>query len=149
MENQKHHSSLVFEREIKDTKAFLNHNAMVLMANASCHPNSTGNCQIVYLDGPPAYEKTGPVFGSVWNGLLQGEARRPMAQSSAIDLLNAVVFDKVKCSGSLCGYDPPNLPPGKLTCQDDPCPKGQDCCAYYQSFTCCAVGQHCVSGFCQ
>ena len=114
--------------------------------------NTSENCQIVYLDGPPAYEKTGPVFGSVWNGILfQGEPepRRPMAQSSAIDLLNAVVFDEVKCSGSLCKYDPPNLPPGKLTCQDDPCPKGQDCCAYYQSFTCCAIGQNCVGGFCQ
>ena len=36
------------------------------------------DCHIVYLDGPPAYNKTGPVFGAAWN--LPIKDARPMAQ---------------------------------------------------------------------
>ena len=100
------------------------------------------------MNGPPAYNKTGPVFGSVWKGLSHTQEARPMVQASALDLLNAAVFD-VKCLGSLCKHDPPNPPPEKLTCNDHPCPQKQDCCEFYHSFTCCAVGQHCVTGYCQ
>ena len=110
----------------------------------------TKDCHVVYLDGPPAYNKTGPVFGAVWTGIKgqKYQEARPMTQSSAMDLLNAAVFS-VKCRGKLCHYDPPNKPPGKLTCQDKPCPSDQECCQYDGSYTCCAVGQHCVSGYCQ
>ena len=69
-----------------------------------------------------------------------------MAQTSAMDLLNANIFGgKVICKGPKCKYDPVNPPPQKLSCKDNPCPKGQDCCTsggtYY---TCCAPGQKCV-----
>ena len=36
------------------------------------------DCRIVYLDGPPAFEKSGPVFGAAWN--LPLKEARPMAQ---------------------------------------------------------------------
>ncbi len=36
------------------------------------------DCHIVYLDGPPVYNKTGPVFGAAWNYPLRDA--RPMAQ---------------------------------------------------------------------
>ena len=102
------------------------------------------DCHIVYLDGPPAYNKTGPVFGAAWN--LPLTEARPMAQSSALDLLNAAVFGgRVRCTGKGCLYDPPNPPPQKLTCEDNPCPKGQECCLSGTYYTCCAIGQKCVN----
>ena len=39
----------------------------------------SADCHIVYLDGPPVYSKTGPVFGAAWNIHLQDA--RPMAQA--------------------------------------------------------------------
>ena len=119
---------------------------MLIKVAASIHFR-TKDCHIVYLDGPPAFSKTGPVFGAAWN--LAYKEGRPMAQNSALDLLNAATFIRVKCKGEPCLFDPPNPPPAKLTCKDHPCPIGQDCCPSYDSyFTCCAPGQKCQENYC-
>ncbi len=134
-----------FHNEIQAYQAFLSKNVAALMSNATCMPTPEKDCHIVYLDGPPAYNKTGPVFNSAWNMPLV-EAR-PMSQASALDLLNAAIAGPVRCSGKQCKYDPPNPPPQKLSCDDNPCPKGQDCCGSGSSYyTCCAVGQKCLDG---
>lgn len=128
-------------------KKFLNRNVAALTTNASCTPSQTKDCHIVYLDGPPAYNKTGPVYGAAWN--LHMKEARPMAHNSALDLLNSAVFGgTAKCTGKSCSFDPPNPPPHHLTCKDNPCPTGQDCCSFVQSYTCCAVGQKCLAGIC-
>ena len=111
-------------------------------------------CHIVYLDGPPFYDGTGPVFGSAWNKPIK-EAR-PMMQNSALDLLTAGIKHNVSCVGEGCNYDPPTPPPKALTCSDNPCPTGQDCCKFPgpcalcpSSYTCCATGQKCNNGVCE
>ena len=107
------------------------------------------DCHIVYLDGPPAFNKTGPVFGSAWFKPIT-EAR-PEGQVSVLELFTAGMHPNVSCVGKACTYDPPSPPPKHLTCQDNPCPIGQECCKYPEtsSYTCCAPNQKCTQGYCE
>ena len=105
------------------------------------------DCHIVYLDGPPSFNKTGPIFGSAWYKKVK-EAR-PEAQVSVLELISAGIHHNVSCVGKACSFDPPNPPPKHLTCEDNPCPIGQECCKYVDSYTCCAPGQKCIDGYCQ
>ena len=75
-----------FQPELTQYQDFIQSNVKALLSKATCYPTSTENCHIVYLDGPPAFNKTGPVFGAAWNWpYTEG---RPIAQNSALDLLN-------------------------------------------------------------
>ena len=88
------------------------------------------------------------MFGSAWYKPVK-EAR-PEAQVSVLDLFNAGIKFNVSCIGQACNYDPPNPPPKKITCDDDPCPIGQECCQYpyTPAYTSCATGQKCKLGVC-
>ena len=128
-------------------KRFLKTNILSLKQNASCQPGQATKCHIVYLDGPPSYPATGPVYDSVWRGPFNQS--RPIQQTSALDLLLAGVEAGVRCRGRGCQYDPHHPRPHPLTCHDEPCPQGQQCCQYQSEFTCCAPGQTCLHGSCQ
>ncbi|KAH3833393.1 uncharacterized protein LOC127878953 [Dreissena polymorpha] len=107
-------------------------------------------CNISYKDGPPYFNKSGPVFSPDWRGPFSYGA--PMQQTSALDLFISAIQPGTECSGSFCNYDPPNPPPQPLTCNSKPCPEGEDCCEYspYTSYTCCYTNQHCnnTTGVC-
>ena len=140
-------STKEFQPKIKEYQSFIESNVKALLSQATCYPHHSNDCHIVYLDGPPAFNKTGPVFGASWN--LPFHEARPIAQNSALDLLNSAIFAKIQCQGNLCSFDPPNPPPAKLTCKDQPCPTGQDCCPSYDSYySCCAPDQKCQDNYC-
>ena len=73
---------------------FLRHNIASLQKHSSCQPGRARSCHIVYLDGPPSYPATGPVYDSVWRGPFNQS--RPIQQSSALDLLVAGVEPGVR-----------------------------------------------------
>jgi len=133
---------------VKFYRKFLMTNINSLRHNASCTPSVHNNhtCHIVYLDGAPSYPASGPVFDTVWLGPFNES--RPIQQTSALDLLVAGSEENITCRGHACQYDPRNPSPKPLSCQDDPCPEGQDCCEYSSQYTCCAPGQTCSQGFC-
>ena len=79
---------------------FLRHNIASLQKHSSCHPGRARSCHIVYLDGPPSYPATGPVYDSVWRGPFNQS--RPIQQTSALDLLLAGVEAGVRCRGRGC-----------------------------------------------
>ena len=133
------------QREIYN--GFLRTNIAALEKKASCQPLHNKTCHIVYLDGPPSYPPTGPVYDSVWPGPFNQS--RPIQQTAALDLLLAGVEEEVRCRGEGCHYDPHHPKPQPLTCRDDPCPEGQQCCQYHSQYTCCAQGQTCSQGYCQ
>ena len=126
---------------------FLRQNIASLEEHASCQPGKNQSCHIVYLDGAPSYPATGPVYDSVWRGPFNQS--RPIQHTSALDLLVAGVEGGVRCRGQGCHYDPRHPQPRPLTCKDDPCPEGQQCCEFQSQFTCCAPGQICSQGYCQ
>ena len=125
---------------------FLRRNIDVMMANSSC--KNAHECRLVYRDGPSYFNATAPVFSNNWHGPYNYSA--PMQQASALDLLVSAIKPGTKCSGPACTYDPPIPPPMTLTCKNDPCPKGQDCCEHGGGYrTCCNPAQKCVKGFCE
>ena len=127
--------------------SFIAKNIASLMDKARCEPKAgSNNCHIVYLDGPPSYGATGPVFDRNWSGGFQQS--RPIQQTSALDLLLAGVRGPVLCVGRDCAYDPVPPPPHHLTCKDQPCPTGQDCCEYDGEYSCCNTDQKCDDGIC-
>merc|ERR1719481_1519838 len=126
---------------------FLKTNFNSIQRHSSCNPSQGHACHIVYLDGPPSYKATGPVYDAVWLGPFNQS--RPIQQTSALDLLLAGSERNVICVGKACSYDPINPPPRPLTCHDNPCPLSQQCCEYESQYTCCAEGQTCNHGFCE
>ena len=135
--------------QIRVYKKFLDTNIASINNHSKCVPNHEKNhtCHIVYLDGSPAFPATGPVYDAVWLGPFNQS--RPIQQTSALDLLVAGSEEDVRCHGHGCHYDPHNPAPKPLTCQDDPCPSGQECCEYNSQYTCCAPGQKCMDNYCQ
>ena len=127
---------------------YLTKNTYPYIQTFSLSLSSKDECHIIYLDGPPSYNKTGPVFGSAWYKPVK-EAR-PEAQVSVLELFTAGIHLNVSCVGKACTYDPPTPPPKHLTCHDNPCPTGQECCKYpdTDSYTCCAPNQKCSYGYC-
>ena len=73
-----------------------------------------------------------------------------LQQASVFDLFASSISEGTQCSGSACSYNPPNPPPEPLTCDDNPCPEGKQCCSFdhgeYQ--TCCASSQICFERAC-
>lgn len=108
-----------------------------------CNEVPISKCYIVFKDGPPSFQVTGPVFSSNWNGPFDYGA--PMQQTSVLDLFVASILPGTKCSGVFCNYDPRIPPPKPMTCSSRPCPPGEDCCAYKHkaSYTCCDKSQKC------
>ena len=106
-------------------------------------------CNITFKDGPPFFNISGPVFSQDWRGPFS--RGNPMQQTSVLDLLTSAIKPGTVCKGIFCSYDPPVPSPRSLTCNDFPCPSGQDCCEYNNSYTCCAKGQHCnnSTGICE
>lgn len=115
-----------------------------------CDLDPITKCNISYQDGPPYYNKSGPVFSPDWRGPFSYGA--PMQQTSVMDLFVSAMKPDTVCSGQYCNYDPYYPPPQPLTCGNEPCPEGQDCCEYspYTSYTCCESVQHCnkTTGVC-
>ncbi|KAL4230491.1 hypothetical protein ACF0H5_010873 [Mactra antiquata] len=115
-----------------------------------CDLDPITKCNISYRDGPPYFNKTGPVFSPDWRGPFSYGA--PMQQSSVLDLFIAAIKPGTTCTGKYCNYDPRYPDPQELTCKDYPCPSDQDCCEYspYTSYTCCEPSQHCnkTTGVC-
>ncbi len=106
------------------------------------------NCTLIYTDGLPFYNVTGPVFDTSWHGPYNHSS--PMPQASALDLLVSLIQPGTKCKGGGCGYDPPTPPPRPMTCKGNPCPTGRVCCDYQGGYrTCCESTQKCVGGFCE
>ena len=133
---------------VPEYNKFIEANIETMFTHASCTPggvNST-TCHIIYLDGSPYNSATGPVFDSVWSGPFHES--RPIQQTSALDLLLAGIQAPVECVGKKCEYDPAAPPPHHLTCEDDPCPVGQDCCEYEEEYACCNTDQKCQDGIC-
>ena len=115
-----------------------------------CDASPISKCNITFKDGPPYYNKSGPVFSYDWRGPFRAGA--PMQQSSVLDLFIAAIGPDTTCTGDLCNYDPYFPPPQPLTCGSKPCPSHQDCCEYspYTSYTCCEAKQTCnkTTGVC-
>lgn len=116
-----------------------------------CFKQPISECNITFKDGPPYFNKSGPVFSQDWRGPFT--VGNPMQQTSVLDLLISAIKPGTKCKGKYCTYDPPIPPPQSLTCNDNPCPSGQDCCEYspYTTYTCCETTQHCnkTTGVCE
>ncbi|XP_078687147.1 uncharacterized protein LOC144919547 [Branchiostoma floridae x Branchiostoma belcheri] len=124
---------------------WLDGNIKSVISNAVCWPEER-SCNITYQDGPSLYNKTGPVFDLEWRGPFN--ISNPMVQAEVFDLLVANIAPGTTCRGTGCTYDPPVPPPRHLTCKDKPCPTGQPCCEYKQSYTCCEESQKCIKGIC-
>ncbi|KAH3833549.1 hypothetical protein DPMN_106862 [Dreissena polymorpha] len=123
---------------------------LVESCTATCDEVPITKCNISYQDGPPYFNKSGPVFSPDWRGPFSyGDT---MQQTSVLDLFISAIQPSTECSGSFCNYDPPNPPPQPLTCNSKPCPEREDCCEYspYTSYTCCYTNQHCnnTTGVC-
>lgn len=115
-----------------------------------CDLDPITKCNISYKDGPPYFNKSGPVFSPDWRGPFTYGA--PMQQTSVLDLFIAAIKPETVCNGKYCDFDPDYPPPQALTCGSQPCPEGEDCCEYspYTSYTCCETTQHCnkTTGVC-
>ncbi|XP_045205151.2 uncharacterized protein LOC123557625 [Mercenaria mercenaria] len=113
------------------------------LMNNICDMDPVTKCNVSYKDGPPYYNKSGPVFSPDWRGPFSYGA--PMQQTSVLDLFVSAIKPGTVCSGKFCNYDPYYPPPQSLTCGSQPCPEGEDCCEYspYSSYTCCETTQHC------
>lgn len=113
-----------------------------------CDKNPIDLCEIIFKDGPPYYNKSGPLFSPDWNGPFTYAA--PMQQTAALDLFVAAIKPGTNCTGDYCGYNPYYPHPQPMTCKDYPCPEDQPCCEYspYTSYTCCTSDQKCVQGVC-
>ena len=115
-----------------------------------CDLDPITKCNISYKDGPPYFNKSGPVFSPDWRGPFTYGA--PMQQTSVLDLFVSAILPGTQCSGPYCDYDPSYPAPQPLTCGSHPCPQGEDCCEYspYTSYTCCYSNQHCntTTGIC-
>lgn len=120
------------------------------LKNNICDLHSLSKCNISFHDGPPYYNKSGPLFSPDWRGPFSYGA--PMQQTSVLDLFISAMKPGTLCTGHYCNYDPYYPPPQPLTCGSQPCPEGQDCCEYspYTSYTCCETSQHCnkTTGIC-
>ncbi|XP_041357624.1 uncharacterized protein LOC121374585 [Gigantopelta aegis] len=126
---------------------WLNHNILSVLENNICYPRGVPKtCHVVYKDGPPFNNCTGPVFSENWHGPYNYTA--PMQQTSVLELFTANIKLGTLCKGDACAYDPPTPAPHPLTCKDDPCPPGQDCCSYGGSYTCCDSDQQCKNHVC-
>lgn len=116
-----------------------------------CFKEPISKCNITFQDGPPYFNKSGPVFSQDWRGPFT--VGNPMHQTSVLDLLTSAIKPGTRCKGKYCTFDPPVPPPQSLTCNDQPCPSGQDCCEYspYTTYTCCETTQHCnkTTGICE
>jgi len=118
--------------------------------NNICDEQHLSKCNVTFKDGPPYYNSSGPVFSPDWRGPFTFGS--PIPQTSVLDLLVAAIKPGTRCTGSFCNYDPYYPPPTSMTCDDYPCPDGEDCCEYspYSSYTCCYTNQHCnkTTGIC-
>ena len=124
--------------------SYLQNNAQVMLHNDTCWEK----CDINYQDGQPYYNATTPVFDTNWHGPFNWTS--PKQQVSALDLLVSTIEEGTTCTGGGCYYDPPTPPIKPLTCKNDPCPEGQQCCEYQGGFrTCCEASQKCIDGFCE
>lgn len=120
---------------------FLMGNVIAVLQRTLCEP-SVEYCRIQYLNGPPFFNITGPLFGRYWRGPFDYDA--PEQHLATLELFIAAISPYTRCTGSDCSYDPPNPPaPRKLTCKDDPCPPNQQCCDYQSHYTCCFTNQKC------
>ena len=115
-----------------------------------CDEIPISKCNITFQDGPPYYNKSGPVFSPNWIGPFTVGA--PEQQTSALDLFVSSIKPGTKCTGSYCDYSPYYPPPQPLTCNSHPCPQKEQCCEYspYASYTCCTPDQKCnKDGICE
>ena len=134
-----------------DTREFysewLDRNIRSVLEKNMCYPRGEPKrCHVVYKEGPPFNNCTGPVFSENWHGPY--DFTEPMQQTSVLELFTANIKPGTVCKGEPCVYDPQTPPSHPLTCKDDPCPPGQDCCSYGGSSTCCELEQKCKNHMC-
>jgi mannan endo-1,6-alpha-mannosidase len=92
---------------------WLKDNMAAVMTNDRCEvTGKTSKCCVIYADGPPFNDKTGPVFSESWRGPFNYSA--PMQQTSVLDLFVSIIRPGTICTGPGCSYDPPTPPPHHL-----------------------------------
>ncbi|CAH1792785.1 unnamed protein product [Owenia fusiformis] len=124
---------------------WLQRNIDGILANNTCRKPLV-DCKIVYRDGSPFNDATGPVFGTNWHGPYNFSA--PMQQTGVLEIFLSATVPGVQCMGQGCSYDPPVPPAKHLTCDDKPCPPGEPCCKYNGAYTCCDTTQKCINSVC-
>ncbi|KAK3098040.1 hypothetical protein FSP39_015536 [Pinctada imbricata] len=122
---------------------WINDNIQHIIKYSICDESPISKCNITFQDGPPYYNKSGPVFSANWIGPFTVGA--PMQQTSALDLFVSGIKPGTLCTGKYCDYSPYYPPPQPMTCGSHPCPTDQQCCEYspYKSYTCCTPQQKC------
>lgn len=133
-------------KQRQEYQDYLDHNILANIENNMCDKIPMTKCNITYLDGPPFFNRSGPVFSPDWSGPFTVGA--PMQQTAVLDLLVSAIKPGTNCTGTYCNFSPSNPTPQHLTCSDFPCPKGKPCCSYQSSYTCCDYTQKCVKGVC-
>lgn len=139
-------SDLNKTKQHQEYQDYLDLNIRANMEYNMCDKEPMTKCNITYKDGPPYFNRSGPVFSVDWSGPFVVGA--PMQQTAVLDLFVAAIKLGTKCTGDYCNYSPQNPEPQPLTCKDYPCPPGQPCCEYAGAYTCCNSDQKCDYGVC-